>query len=161
MTHGDRQFLTNISAFLEREFPGVTAGFGDFVTSYLGGEHGGFLFVEVFNVAERDMEDVLRAAEERAFEHLGQGGGLVTFRLWSPEQTAQYFQDDVAAVSFVRISEGPAATTEGLEVVICSAAETEWTTGEETGANFQREEIRKPRPDWRPQTGKLIAPVPA
>jgi hypothetical protein len=82
----------------------VTAAFEGFLTRDLGNDRDGFLVVEVFNVPEDRMEEVLRAGEALALEHLMKGGGFVTFSLWSPEETQGYFPQDVATVRTQRFA---------------------------------------------------------
>jgi hypothetical protein len=95
MTDDDRAFVEKLCVDLEAKFSGVTAAHEGFKSSYLGGERDGFLVVEVFNVPDGRIEEVLRAGEALAFEHLMKGGGFVTFSLWTPEETTKYFQADL------------------------------------------------------------------
>ncbi len=99
----DRGFLNRTCQLLEARHPGVLAGFEDFETSYLGGPRDGFLVVEVFNVADHFAEELLAYGENLASKYFDEGGRLVSFNLWTPEETRDYFGRDILRMQMNRV----------------------------------------------------------
>ena len=139
MTELDRKFLSQLCNELEATSPGVVAGFEGFVTSHLGDAGDGFLVVEVFNVSPDKADDVLQFAEARARTYFDQGGGIISFGVWTQEETQTHFKQDVEAirlchtpawvdVSTVSYSVGTTEEHVELKRLLCGgdAAESFW-----------------------------------
>lgn len=91
----DKSFLDCLCGGLEKEFPGIVAGFGDFITGYLGSTPDDVIMVEIFNVPDDARDVILEFCEDRGYEHLVSGGSFVSFRMWSIEKTQKNFLPDV------------------------------------------------------------------
>ena len=98
MTEKDRQFLAQACTELEARFSGVVAAYQGFVAPLLGGPRDGYLVIEVFNARPESTEDVLTVGEELAGRYFDEGGAATVFNVWTPEQTAARFSEDVAAI---------------------------------------------------------------
>jgi hypothetical protein len=96
------QSLSRICVELERLFPGTVAAFSDFVTSYLGGPRDGFDVIEIFRVAEEQVEDVLVAAEKLARDHFDRYGVIIAPGIWTQEETDAFFMDDLRSIEHRR-----------------------------------------------------------
>lgn len=96
---GERErFLSEICGKLEARFPGTVAAFEGFVTSYLGGPRDGFPVIEVFRVAPERAEEVLNFAEPLARGYFDSYGAIISFGLWTPEETDALFIADLTSI---------------------------------------------------------------
>ncbi len=90
--------LSEICAALEAQFHGIVAAFEGFVTSYLGGPRDGFPVIEVFRVPPERAEEVLGFAEPLARGYFDSYGAIISFGLWTPDETQALFVADLASI---------------------------------------------------------------